>query len=82
MRDLADSWDATLGRIDSFAGSPARLSLEGSEIASQERLLNIIEAAHEPSIEMIALVKEEARCVGTLFRQYMPLYCFAYLSSG
>jgi len=82
MRDLADSWDATLSRVDGLVGAPAQPALEASEVASQERLLNMIEAAHEAATETITLVKAEAQCVGALFRQYTPMYCYAYLSTG
>jgi hypothetical protein len=83
MRDLADSWDATLSRGKGLRGSAAQpILLEDAEVASQERLINMIEAAHEASTEAIALVKAEAQSVRALFRQYAPMYCFECLSSG
>lgn len=74
--------DPFLSRVDGFGGSLVHPTLEETEVASQERLLNMIEAAHVASTETIRLVKAEAQCVGAIFKQYTPMYCFAYLSSG
>lgn len=79
--EFAGVIDHSAQREDDGVLRKTRIELQQTELQSQARSIEALQAATQPSEHLVAVVRQEARVVMAVVGGALPVYCYRYLQS-